>query len=407
MANPAPRPRLAIVSPFIDKRHGTERRVAECISHLSSDFEIHIYSQRVEDIPLEQVIWHRIPAVPGPHVLGYLWWFAANHLWRWRDESIRGLHFDVVYSPGINCLNADAVTVHVVFAEMRRRLRDELRLANNPLVSWPRVVHRRLYYRLIESLERRIYPRANLAIGVVSDQVSGELVRHFNRTENVEVIYHGVDTDVFSPEMRHYRRADARKQFGLLEDEIILLLIGNGWRNKGLPCLLEALSQLGDLPVRLLVVGQDDRAPFDEMAARFNIAARVTFLPPSPDVAQFYAACDIYTGPSLHDSFAMPPAEAMACGLPVVTSRNNGGSGIIAHGENGLILEDAHDFMALGKLIRSLCESCELRDRLGRNAACAASQFTWKNNAQRMRELFTRAILVRKQQDAGTTSVAS
>jgi UDP-glucose:(heptosyl)LPS alpha-1,3-glucosyltransferase len=358
----------------------------------------------MEDVPLELITWHRIPAIPGPHLLGYLWWFAANHLWRWRDARWGGLHFDVVYSPGINCLNADAVTIHIVFAEMRHRLGAELRLPNNPARSWPRVIHRCLYYRLIEALEKRIYPRNDMAVGVVSAQVGRELARHFGRTENVEVIYHGVDTDGFSPEMREWRRAEARKRLGLRNDEIVLLLIGNGWRNKGLPCLLEALARLGFLPLRLLVVGQDDRAPFDDMSAHLNVFERVTFLPPSPDVAQFYAACDVYTGPSLHDSFAMPPAEAMACGLPVITTRNNGGSEIIVHGENGLILEDVGDSGALAEMIRSLCESRELRDKLGRNAARTAAQFTWEDNAQRMRELFGRAIGARKRRNNGATS---
>src|SRR5438067_1980936 len=49
------KPRLAVVSPFIDKCHGTERRVAEWISRLDEDFEIHVYSQRVEDVNLEKI----------------------------------------------------------------------------------------------------------------------------------------------------------------------------------------------------------------------------------------------------------------------------------------------------------------------------------------------------------------
>jgi glycosyltransferase involved in cell wall biosynthesis len=406
MPRSAPLPRLAVVSPFIDKRHGTERRVAECLSRLAGDFEIHVYSQRVEDVSLENITWHRIPAFRGPHLLAYLWWFAANHLWRWRDSHFRGRPPNVVYSPGINCLDAGAVTVHVVFAEMRRRLRSDLRLRNNPPRSWLRILHRRLYYRMIEGLEKRVYSRRNLPIGVVSAQVGGELARHYACAENVEVIYHGIDTNVFSPEMRQFRRAEMRQRMGLHPDEIVLLLIGNGWHNKGLPCLLEALSHLSDLPVRLLVVGQDDRAPFDDMAAHLNLSARVIFLPPSPDVAQFYAACDVYTGPSLHDSFAMPPAEAMACGLPVITSRNNGGSEIITHGENGLILEDPRDSASLAEMIRSLCESSDLRDKLGMNAAQTAAQFTWENNARRMRELFTRAIIAQKQRRNPAASAA-
>ena len=98
-----PRRRIAVVSPFLDRRHGTERRVAEFISRLADQYEFHIYSTRVEDIDLERVIWHRVPQLPGPHLFAYLWWFLANHVWRWRDRR-RGIVPDLVYSPGINCL---------------------------------------------------------------------------------------------------------------------------------------------------------------------------------------------------------------------------------------------------------------------------------------------------------------
>jgi len=392
------RPRLAVVSPFIDKRHGTERRVAEFITRLSGEFEIHIYSQRVEDVPLNRVIWHRVPKFRAPHLLGYLWWFAANHALRWRDARSRGLHFDVVYSPGINCFDADAVTVHVVFSEMRRRLAQKAISHNSPMRSWPRLMHRRLYYALISALERRIYPRENLVVGTVSEQVRGELSRQFGKTKNVEVIYHGVDLKAFSPEIRLARREEMRARFALRDDEFVLLLIGNGWRNKGLLCLIEALAQFCALPIRLLIVGSDDPAPFAIVAEKLGISSQLVFLQPSADVAQFYAACDAYVGPSLHDSFAMPPAEAMACGLPVITSRNNGGCEIIEHGENGLILEDATDSQALAALIRGFVENRAFCERLGTNAACTARRFTWDENAARMCGLFLYAMAVRQRQ---------
>jgi hypothetical protein len=75
-----PRRRIALVSPFIDKRHGTERRVAELISRLAGEYEFHVYSNRVEDVDLDRIIWHRIPSLPAPHLFAYLWWFLANHI---------------------------------------------------------------------------------------------------------------------------------------------------------------------------------------------------------------------------------------------------------------------------------------------------------------------------------------
>jgi glycosyltransferase involved in cell wall biosynthesis len=387
-----PKPRIAIVSPFIDKRHGTERCLAEFVNRVTSDYEIHIYSNRVEDVDLARVTWHRIPELPGPHLLSYVWWFAANHWWRWRDARRQGWRYDAVFSPGINCLDADAVMVHVVFAELRERVAGDLRLTHNPASSWPRIVHRRLYYRLIANLERRVYLNGNLAVGVVSRQVGKQLERHFGRTHNNELIYYGMDGDTFDPRTRIARRDVVRAQFALLPADYVLLLIGNGWSNKGLPCLLEAMGKLRDLPVKLLVAGKDDRAPYQAIARRLGIEERVTFLEPAADVMQFYAACDVYVGPSVHDSSALPPAEAMACGLPVITSRNNGGSEKIAQGLDGFIIEDAFDSEQLARLIRRLWEDPELRRRLGENAARTAREHTWERNAEQTRQLLDHAM---------------
>ena len=152
-----PKPRIAVVTPFLDKAYGTERTVIEWLSHMPDAFEIHVYSQRVEDLDAQRIMWHRIPALPGPGLLSFTWWFAANHLRRAWDRYARGLRYDFVYSPGINCFDADVIFVRIVFAEFLRQAGDELAWSRVPLRDWPRLLHRKLYYRLIVALERRIY----------------------------------------------------------------------------------------------------------------------------------------------------------------------------------------------------------------------------------------------------------
>jgi UDP-glucose:(heptosyl)LPS alpha-1,3-glucosyltransferase len=384
------RRRIAVVSPFIDKRHGTERRVAEFISRLADDYEFHLYSARVEDVDLRRVVWHRIPELRGPHLLGYLWWFLANHLWRWRQRS-RGNVPDVVYSPGINCLDADAVSVHIVFAGFREAVMEELRLGRNPIAAWPRIIHRRVYYRLIEMLEPYVYRRRDLSVAAVSKKIAGDLERYYHSPAQISVIYNGLDTGCFSPERRASLRGASRRALSIGEDDFVLLLIGNDWKNKGLACLLKAMRQVADPRLRALVVGQDNRSPFLALIAQLGLEGRVQFCPPRSDVETYYAVADVYAGPSLVDAFAQPPAEAMACGLPVITSRKNGGSEMIRHGCDGLVLEDPVDFMGLAEMIRRLADDAALCNRLGTAAAEAARQYTWERNAQQMRELFEHA----------------
>ena len=146
------RPVLAVVSPFVDKSHGTERRVSEWISGLADNFDIHLYSQRVADIDLARITWHKVPTLPGPHLLNYLWWLFANHAWRAWDR-FRGIHADLVFSPGINCMDADVISVHIVFAEYAAKLTNSAKRRANRISL--RAVHRKLYYRLISFLERQ------------------------------------------------------------------------------------------------------------------------------------------------------------------------------------------------------------------------------------------------------------
>jgi UDP-glucose:(heptosyl)LPS alpha-1,3-glucosyltransferase len=387
------KPRLAVISPFLDKSHGTERMVIEWINRLSGLFEIHVYSQQVADIDPSKFVLHRIPKLPGPHLLNFLWWFAANHFWRRRDAHKRNLDFDLVYSPGINCLDANAVTVHIVFAEFVRRVREELEFKRNRKALWPRLLHRRLYYRTIMFLERRVFLNPRTQIILTAPQTAAEIGRFFGRAENLPVIPAGIDHCAFNPEKRAALREAARESLGIGADRFVLLLIGNDWRKKGLATLLESLRQLAELPIDLLVTGRDDPSPFLPVIREKSLEGRVRFLRPRKDIEFYYAAADAYTGPSLEDTFALPASEAMACGLPVIISARAGAAGIVTDGIDGLILDDPSDAQKLASQIRSLYDDAALRERLSSNAVATASQYTWERSAQELAAIFRQILL--------------
>lgn len=403
--------RLAVVSPFLDHKHGTERVVLEQLERFTADpdVEIHIYTQRLEDLAgvaphqrsakensPSRIYLHRIPALGGPHLLAYVWWFIANQLYRWADARFRGLTYDLVYSPGINCWDADAIAIHIVFHEFYRRVGAHLKLRDSPLSSWPRRIHRRLYYRLIMLLERRIYTRPNAHLAAVSQLVARHITEFFGRSD-VCVIPNAVDAAQFSPGIRLQRRASAREQLGLSADIFALLLVGNDWGKKGLGTLLRSMADCLELPFRLLVTGTDDRKSFLPLINRLGLQERVQFSGSSGDVMQFYAAADVYAGPSLEDSFALPPLEAMACGLPVITSVNNGGSQIITEGADGFVLSDPSDSATLTQVLRRLYERPELRRRIGENAACTAQQYNWDRNARETWDFLMSALKSKQQ----------
>ena len=398
--------RLAVVSPFLDRRHGTERCIVEQIERFLQNpgCEVHVYAQSVEDldvvrsseqrrsdVSVGKAIWHRIPILPGPHLLNFVWWYVANQGLRWFHRTFRSIGFDVIFTPGINCADADAIVVHIVFHEFFRLVREELRLRGAPLRSWPVLVHRLLYYRLIMALEKRIYRNPRIALAAVSSLTAREITSHFGRTD-VSVILNAVDLERFNLPERLRRRSDARQSYRFSETEFVALLVGNDWKKKGLTYLLQAVARVSELPMRVLVVGRDDRAAFLAQMKDLHIEERVVFAEPSSDVMQFFAACDVYAGPSLHDSFALPPLEAMASGLAVITSKDNGGSQVITEGVDGFVLSDPRNSAALGQLLRRLYEDPELRRSVGESAARTVQSLTWERNARETLAFLTAAV---------------
>ena len=396
--------RLSVVSPFLDRQHGTESCIIEQIERLACQhgWRIHLYSQRVdqiETIPPSKlhetdgtIIWHRVPEIPGPHLLKYLWWLFANHVQRWRNRRFDGSQTDLTYSPGINCLHPDLVAVHVVFHELFVRAVSEIRITQVPLRTWPRFIHRKLYYKLAILLEKKVYRDPRVRLVAVSNLVAGHLKAFFGRTD-VLVIPNAVDTRRFSPSERVSRREKSRQSFGYSDQDFVVLLIGNDWKNKGLYALLRALSLLQDLPIRLLVVGSDDLVLCEPWLATLTSRDRVRFEQPSRDVLSFYAAADSYVGPSLGDAFGMPILEAMACGLPVIASIRMGASELINHGETGFLLSDPQDAWEIAGLIEKLYSHHSLRQKMGR----AASEYvhvncSWDQNITKTRE-FLECIL--------------
>jgi glycosyltransferase involved in cell wall biosynthesis len=407
------KPRLAVVSPFLDKDHGTERRVVEWISQLAEEFEIHVYSQKVEAINPLNFTWHRVPKLPGPHLTNFLWWFFANRLWRAWDRWFEGLEYDLVFSPGPNCLDADAISVHIVFAQYVRRAASNSARIEGGVSYWPQLLHRKLYYWLAIYLEQLVYTRDNVTLILIAKKTSTALEDFYGRRDPCPVVYVGLDHEVFNRERRVSLRDEARRELGISAGQFALLLVGNDWRNKGLPVLLGAIELLRDLPIILLVVGSDDPTRYLPMVRAKSLEDQVRFLPPRSDVEFYYAAADAYTGPSLEDTFAQPPAEAMACGLPVIVSTTNGTCEIITDGKDGLILADPTDAISLSAIIRRLFEDEEFRSGLGVNASETARQYTWGRNGRELSAIFkeilqrkTRSIAQKRARESKTTEDA-
>ena len=389
--------RLAVVSPFVDRRHGTERALAELLERLTrtEHCEIHLYAQRVEDLALDQpgvpraqasgaIFWHKVPAIPGPHLLKFVFWLFLNSLCRAWDRRVNGLHFDLVLSPGINCFDADLIIVHVLFHRLRELAREEPVDSTKP--GFLRWLHLRAYYALLAQLERHIYTNPRVSLAAVSQRTAALMSAYFHR-QDVRVIPNGVDINQFSPSARLALRSQARRRRTINETDFVLLLLGNDWRAKGLETVLRAMSALREFPIFLIAAGNDSPESFREMAIYLGVAHRCRFEPSRKDVLDFYAAADLYVSPSREDSFGLPVAEAMACSLPAITSSLAGVSSLLHDGVDSLILRDPHDAKTLATMTRTLYQNAEWRNRMGQAAAKTSLEWNWNRNAAELWEL--------------------
>ncbi len=390
--------RLAVVSPFVDRRHGTERALAELLDRLARTYqcEIHLYSERVEDLALDDphatpsgkpgaIFWHKVPSFAGPHLVRFVLWIIFSGSLRWYHHVFRGLSFDLIVSPGINCLEADVVIVHALFHRLRELSNEESMQA-----GFVRRVHRRAYYGLLTALERRVYSNSNVLLAAVSRRTAG-LVGQYLKRSDIRVIPNGVDARQFSVSTRVALRAEARNRRGFHDADFVLLLVGNDWRVKGVPAILAAMAATPGVPSRLLVAGEDVAEPFRGIAIRLGVVERSRWESSRPDVIDLYAAADVYVSPSLEDSFGLPVAEAMACGLPVITSAFAGVSDLIHDEVDGFVLRDPGNVRALAQLLERLHGDSTLRQRIGEAAAQATQEWTWNRNAAEVWELLQAA----------------
>ena len=139
---------------------------------------------------------------------------------------------------------------------------------------------------------------------------------------------------------------------------------------------------------------RNEAAAVSQAVAQYpRLRETVHILPPRKDVEFYYAAADAYVGPSLEDTFALPAAEAMACGLPVIISARAGASDIVHDGVDALVLNDPKDAGALATMIRRLYTDEPFRDRLGEEAAKTARQYTWERNGREFTAILEEVLL--------------
>lgn len=196
--------------------------------------------------------------------------------------------------------------------------------------------------RLVLRLEREQFgPGRKHAIIAVSNLVRQEILTHYGcEPERIHVVHNGANLARFTPDRMRALREPMRRRLGLEEGEVMLLFLGHNYKRKGLHALIRALPLLkGRGKFRLVVAGKGRRAPCDRLAGALGVSGLIQYAGTTDAPEEFYAAADIFCFPSYYDPCANVVLEALACGLPVITSTTNGSGEILTAGREGYVVE--------------------------------------------------------------------
>lgn len=368
--------KLGIVRQRYTPFGGAERFVERAIDALlARGVGIRVYTRR----------WPRAqggdiePVICDPFYLGSLWRDAGfaravrAALARDRPELVQ-THERI---DGCDIFRAGDGLHRTWLAERRRagsRL-ERLRIAANP------------YHHYILDAEARVFAHPALqAVICISKMVRDDIRAHFAfPDERLHVIYNAVDPRGFGPAVRAQRES-TRVALGLDAGHVVFLLVGSGYPRKGVAVAIHALARL-PATARLVVVGRDkDPARYAALARRVGVTARVVFTGPQLDPRPYYGAADAFVLPTLYDPLSNAVLEALACGLPVVTSTRCGaGELVIAH-DAGWIC-DALDVAALAERMERLLDPA-LREVKSARAHSAVAALTPEAMTQRLVGLY-------------------
>lgn len=374
--------KIALVNKVMSRRGGGGERYAVDLAHhlLSFDCQVHAYGQLLEDLP-QAVQRHPVtaPARPGfRKITGFI---------RNVRSALNDQYHDIVYAltqfyPTDIYFMGGGMHEHWMHVRDPNPVMRQLRYLINPT----HLVMRRVERQLCRSANcRTVIANSNLVKrhAMVYGGVPGE---------RVQVVHNGVDLNTFNLDVRRQFRTSVRRALGFGDNQIVILFIAHNWRRKGLETLMRALGMiLRQVPrYQLVVAGRGRTGAFAKIIQQNKLHDHVRFVGPVDAPQRYYAGSDLMVLPTIYDPCAGVTLEAMACGLPVITTASNGASELIDK-QSGFVLENHTDATTLSRYLLHLAED-PLRTAMGQHAARVMQDHSFAKVAQRTYEIMRTMI---------------
>ena len=372
---------IALAIEHFSRFAGGAESYAVSLAHelVRNGWEVHLFGESWDGEP-EEAVFH-------PMRIPHRWpsWarmlrFALEHR---RLTALRA--FDVIMGFG-NTIRMNVYQSHggVHWCSAMRKLYAE----QNGLLRWVNRLIITLSFKhwarhWIESAPFRITPRPRII--AISQMIKDDMIRSYGiDARQAELIYNGVDTSRFNPELRNRLRGPFRQALGVSPEEVIFLFAAYELKKKGIFPLIEAtgmLKQLVGEGFRVVVAGAEPSAGISRRLARLGLGKTVLFTGRLRNMEECYANSDVLVLPTYYDACSLVVFEAMACGLPCITTKTNGAAGIITDGLDGFILDHPPQPGELANKMVLLLEPAR-RELMGNAAASKALEYTIKRNHQ-------------------------
>jgi len=364
---------------FSKRKGGAERYLVDLCTRMADEgYEVNVYAEHWDEED-PRFHFHRIQTIPFPKSLRLLF-FAIR-----ASREVENGDYDITLGVG-NTVKADVLQPHggVHWAWFWR----SLRAYDNPILWTIKFLGRVVSPKQWVSgwIEDTPYRKKNFfKVIAISDMVKQDIIHWYGIPENqIEVIYNGVDTERFHPRNRQYRE-EIRKRYGI-KDEFFILFVSNNFRMKGLGYLIKALAKIkkeDHPPFKLLILGRDRQSPYLHLAKKIGVSEEIIFAGSTKEPEKYYGAADLLVHPSFYDACSLTVLEALASGIPVITTFSNGASSVLTNGQEGFVIKDPRD-------IKTLCEKIAYffdegkRQEFSSNAHQCLKQYSVERNYSEM-----------------------
>ncbi|MBA3295607.1 MAG: glycosyltransferase family 4 protein [Acidobacteria bacterium] len=373
----AERLRIAYVVHDYNRVHGHSRYVAELAERFAGAHDVHVFANRFDGLP-PTIVGHRVPALRLSQ-LALIFSFVVP------ASIMIGRGFDIVHAQGLTVFSPDIVTAHISNA----RWLEGRRMLEGGHLSW----RERLFGALVIPAERRSLRDHRATAIAISSGLRNDLISGYGRSAETVVIPHGVDHRQFHPGVRASFRDVVRREIGLPDDTTLFLYVGDFRKGMG-----QAIRALAAAPgAHLLGISRTSPEPYRVAAAACGVGSRVTMLPATNQIERYYGAADALVLPTPYDAFGMVITEAMACGIPVITTPLAGAAEMLTDGVHGLLVSSPTDIASVAAAMRTLTNDAGARARMGLAAALLMREHTWDRVADRTLAVYYDHLARRRQ----------